>query len=120
MKKSVEIVIDALFTITDLDAYEKHNLNPKNELKDITFFRRPIYEGDIINLSQGEDGFTVITIDEDGEKKNVRILETIEEIQTVMAKMEILKSDEEIFNYLNEKYKNLSKKNQKKIGLFKK
>ena len=120
MEKKLEITIDALFSITDLDAYEKHNLNPKNELKDITFFRRPIYEGDIVNLSQGEDGFTVITIDEDGEKKNVRVLETIEEIQTVMAKIEILRNDEDIFNYLNEKYKNLSKKSQKKIGILKK
>ena len=115
------ITIDELDNINDvlLHLMTKYP-ESKEELKDITFFRRPIYEGDIINLSQGEDGFTVITLDEDGEKKNVRILETIEEVQTVMAKMEILKSDEEIFNYLNEKYKNLSKKNQKKIGLFKK
>lgn len=120
MKNTIELIIDALFSVTDLDAYEHYNLNPKKEMKDITYFKKQIYEGDIIKLSQGQDGFTIITIEEDGIKKDVRVLETIEEIQVIMEKMEILRKDEEILNFLTKKIDDLDKKNQKKIGILKK
>jgi hypothetical protein len=120
MNNNMEIVIDALFSITDLDAYELHIIKPNEERKYISHFKRPIYVGDIVSLSQDDNGFTVITIDEDGERKKIRAFETIEEIQIVMNKMEILNRDESIFNFLNQKLENLNKKSPKKIGNIKK
>jgi hypothetical protein len=120
MNNNMEIVIDVLFSITDLDAYELHIIKPNEERKHISHFKRPIYVGDIVSLSQDDNGFTVITIDEDGERKKIRAFETIEEIQIVMNKMEILNRDESIFNFLNQKLENLNKKSPKKIGNIKK
>ena len=120
MKNTIELYIDALFSVTDLNAYEKYNANPKNQLKDITYFKKQIYEGDIIKLSQGDDGFTVITLNEDGRTINVRVLETIEEIEMIINKMSLLRDDESIFTFLNAKFDCLQKKNPKKIGKLKK
>lgn len=120
MKNTLEITIDALFSVTNLDAYEEYNLNPKNEMKDISFFKKQIYCGDIINVTQGQDGFTVITLDEDGKKYNVRVFETIEEIETIMDKMSLLKEDMSISTFLMAKFDCLNKKNQKIIGKLKK
>lgn len=120
MKNTLEITIDALFSITNLDAYEEYNLNPKNGMKDISWFKKQIYCGDIIKLSQGQDGFTIITLDEDGKKHNIRVLETIEEIETIMNKIDLLKQDISISTFLMDKFDCLNKKNQKKIGILKK
>ena len=87
MGNDMEIVIDALFSVTDLDAYEIYNMNPNKEPKNISFFKRKIYEGDIVKLLQDENGFTNIIIDEDGKRKTIRVFETIEEIQSIMNKM---------------------------------
>lgn len=120
MENDMEIVIDALFSVTDLDAYEIYNMNPNKEPKDISFFKRKIYEGDIVKLLQDENGFTNIIIDEDGKRKKIRIFETIEEIQSIINKMEILKNDNTISSYLNQKLSNLNKKNLKKFAILKK
>lgn len=120
MKNTIELYIDALFSVTNLDAYEKYNTNPKNELKDINLFKKQIYAGDIINLTQDEDGFTIIHIDEDGEKKKIKVLETIEEIQIMIDKISLLRNDESIFLFLQKKFDDLTQKTQKKLGKLKK
>ena len=110
LTNTLEFRIDALFAVTDVNAYERYNRTNYEEIKDITSFKRQIYESDIIDISQGEDGFTVLTLIEDGEKVNIRILETIEEIQTILGRLELMRQDKDIQQYSNKKFRNFEKK----------
>lgn len=107
---SIEIFLDALFSVTDVGAYERYNSNSHGVMRDILSFKRQVYVSEVVDISQGEDGFTIITVIEDGQKENVRILESIEEIQSIIGRIELMRGDEDINHYLNKKFKDFEKK----------
>lgn len=110
MAISTEIYIDALFAVTDMGAYEEYNNSHPQFPKDIKYFKRQIFYGDFLDISQSEDGFTLLSINEEGESKQIKILESIEEIQHVIMTIEKMNKDEDIVHYLYKKMKEIGKK----------
>ena len=104
----IELCIDALITVTDINAYEKYNLDINNKVKDITHFERKIYAQDIIDIFKGEDGFTILTLIEDGEKKEMRVLEGNEFIENILNKVSLLNDNKDVHRFLNKKIKEIS------------
>jgi hypothetical protein len=105
MKNTIELYIDALISVTDLNAYERYNLNNKNEERDITTFERRVYTQDIIDVFKNNEGFTIITFIEEGEKKEIKVLEDCEMINDILGRVSSLNDNNEIKRLLMKKIK---------------
>ena len=105
IKSPIDFYIDVLMTFTDINAYEKYNSNIKNEIKDISFFKRRIYAQDIIDVFNNNEGFTIITFIEDGKKKEIKVLEDCNIIKNFLENISSLNVNNEVKRFLIKKIK---------------
>jgi hypothetical protein len=119
MIKDIEITLDALFLVTNLDEYDKA-YSESNEQINLPKHKTAIYVTDIVDIKQDSNGFTLITTEEGGKYKTIRVLETINDIQNVINIITQLQGDDDVFEFLNTKIKQLNQKNIKKIGFLEK
>lgn len=119
MIKNIEITLDALFLVTNLDEYD-NAYSESNEQINLTKHKTAIYVTDIVDIKQDSNGFTLITTEEGGKYKTIRVLETINDIQNVINIITQLQGDDDVFEFLNTKIKQLNQKNIKKIGFLEK
>jgi hypothetical protein len=104
---SIEPFFDVLFDVTNVDDYEKHLKLHQTSYKDISFFKTQLYASEIVNVYKNHENITVIEVENNNSIEKIRVLEDIEEINSILNKIDKIHQDTEFNNFLIETFKKM-------------